>query len=278
VARVIGGVVSMGLMAALTIGMPPTLPDIVLEAPDAPSRAAAAALAQPLRRIAGVLHSKFDLPLPARVVTRFYASREQLTVGLVAHASVTAATAEALTRFAAGIALPNSLLVRMPPAPAAGDEWTRLLAHELTHLAQIELAGGEPPAARWLVEGMAEWVAYGVLDHLHPGALPRHRRLAARTACEPSSGRLHLDALSTARGFLDRVEADGSVRVYHIAFTLTDQLVGQHGLHAARRYFRAFREARGANDAFVLAFGTSPAQFESAAAVALARACTVTAA
>jgi hypothetical protein len=275
--HVVVGVIGVGLIAALTTGMPPALPDIVLDAPDASSLAAASALAQPLRRIARILQSQFDLPLPVRVVTRFYASRERLTIGLVTHAGLTATTAGELTRFAAGIALPNSLLVRMPPATTAGDEWTRLLAHELTHLAQIELAGGEPPAARWLSEGVAEWVAYGVLDYLQPGALHRQQRSVARTACEASAGRLQLATLSTARGFLDLVEAEGSARIYHIAFTLTDQLVARRGFDAARRYFGAFRVFRSAEDAFRLAFGTSTAEFESAAVATLASRCTVTA-
>ena len=256
--------------------MPPTLPDIILDAPDAPSLAAAAALAQPLRRIAGILRSEFDLPLPARVVTRFYPSRERLTVGLVAHASMTATTAEELARFAAGIALPNSLLVRTPPSAMVGTEWTRLLAHELTHLAQIELAGGEPAATRWLVEGVAEWVAYNVLDRLQPGTLDRHRHIAARASCGASARRLQLATLSTARGFLDRIEAEGSARVYQVAFTLADQLVAQRGFDAARRYFLALRVSASAEHAFRLAFGTSTADFESAATVVLAQTCAVT--
>lgn len=275
--RILVGVIGGGVIAALTMGMPPTLPDIVLDAPDASSLAAASGLAHPLRRIARILQSQFDLPLPARVVARFYESRERLTIGLVAHAGVTATTADELTRFAAGIALPNSLLVRMPPATTAGDEWTRLLAHELTHLAQIELAGGDPPAARWLSEGVAEWVAYGVLDHLQPGALRRQQRSAARTACETSAARLRLATLSTSPGFLDLIEAEGSARIYHIAFTLTDQLVARRGFDAARRYFRAFRDVGSADDAFRLAFGTSTAEFESAALATRATRCTVTA-
>ena len=32
-----------------------------------------------------------------------------------------------------------------------------------THLSQIELAGDEGCGARWLAEGMADWVAFTVL-------------------------------------------------------------------------------------------------------------------
>jgi hypothetical protein len=52
--------------------------------------------------------------------------------------------------------------------------------------------------------------------------------------------------------------------------------VARRGFDAARRYFRAFRDVRSADDAFRLAFGTSTAEFESAALATLATRCTVT--
>ena len=47
-----------------------------------------------------------------------------------------------------------------------GSEWLRLIAHELTHVSQFELAGGEGRAEQWLAEGMAEHVAFQVLERL----------------------------------------------------------------------------------------------------------------
>jgi len=36
----------------------------------------------------------------------------------------------------------------------------RLIAHELTHVSQIELAVAKDAGEQWLAEGMAEWVAF----------------------------------------------------------------------------------------------------------------------
>lgn len=45
-------------------------------------------------------------------------------------------------------------------------EWLRLIAHDLTHVSQAELAGGDGRAEQWLAEGMAECVAFSTLERL----------------------------------------------------------------------------------------------------------------
>jgi hypothetical protein len=66
-----------------------------------------------------------------------------------------------LAAFATGATIPGTIFLMTPgQVGRPGAEWPRLIAHELTHLAQIELAGRHATPAQWLTEGMAEWVAY----------------------------------------------------------------------------------------------------------------------
>lgn len=220
-----------------------------------------------LDQIADRLRGDFGLPLPSRVTTYVYGSSGDFARGLVTHASLAPGRAASLAEFAIGVAVPGAILLRRPQRGVAA-EWPRLLAHELTHVAQIQLAGGEDGPAQWIVEGTAEWVAFRVLDHLQPGAW-RAQQAAARAAAEAyvqTAGGLDLEELSSARGFLARHRRAGTLRTYRLAFDLIDDLVGRHGFSALVTYFRSFRDAPDAQRNFVGAFDMSTEQFERATA------------
>src|SRR5207249_5140278 len=98
------------------------------------------------------------LPLPAGTRVHVYTTREAFRRGLVQDAAMGEEGANELAAFAIGIARPGRALLNGRLA-GGGREWLRLIAHELTHVAQFELAGGEGRAEQWLAAGMAERVA-----------------------------------------------------------------------------------------------------------------------
>jgi hypothetical protein len=232
----------------------------VLSVDGAPANAAAL-----LTTIARTVQMDFGLPLPTRITARIYDGQARFEQGLATYGAVPAPQAAELARFAIGAAVPGTLLLVAPAAaPAPSLEWPRLIAHELTHLAQIELAGTEARPAQWLAEGMAEWVAYRVLTRLglvdfetwSTGA-----RTAAADWVERAAG-LDLEALATPYGFLAHHQRVGPLLTYRLALHLTDRLVEREGLPALVGYFQAFRSSSDPVLNFGTSFGTSLGEFE----------------
>ena len=222
--------------------------------------------AREIRHIVDVLTTDLGLPLPASTRVHVYSTREAFRRGLVQDAALGEDGADELAAFAIGIARPGRALLNGRMADG-GREWLRLVAHELTHVAQFELAGGEGRAEQWLAEGMAEHVAFQVLERLGAGSLASHRRVALTRVQQQSAfahGRLDLRTLGSPRDFTLRHQREGSVETYHLTFLLADYLIQRHGFGAMLEYFgRLKRESSAA--AFRSAFGYSIAVFESEA-------------
>src|SRR5207245_11561053 len=112
--------------------------------------------------------------------------------------------------------------------PRAAREWLRLVAHELAHVAQIELAQGEGRAEQWLAEGMAEWAAFTVLERLGLDSLAEHRAVARGHVREQAAlreARLDLESLGSPRGFTVRHLREGSLPTYQLSFLMPDSLI-----------------------------------------------------
>jgi hypothetical protein len=174
--------------------------------------------------------------------------------------------ADELAAFAIGIARPGRALLNGRLA-GGGGEWLRLVAHELTHVAQFELAGGEGRAEQWLAEGMAEHVAFQALERLDQGSLAMHRRVAlVRVQRQPAfaHGRLDLSTLGSPRDFTLRHQREGSVETYHLTFLLADFLIERHGFGAMVDYFGRLKR-QSSEAAFRSAFGYPIAAFETQA-------------
>jgi hypothetical protein len=131
-----------------------------------------------VRGIAAMVKGQFGLPLPPEVTVYVYGTRRGFEEGLVQDAKLSPGRAAELGEFAIGVGRPRKLLFR-DDAADRGRDWLRLIAHELVHVSQIELAGGERGPEQWLKEGMAEWVAFGVLERLQIDSLAHRRRGAA---------------------------------------------------------------------------------------------------
>ena len=223
-----------------------------------------------IERVVDVLTRGLGLPLPEGTRVHVYATREAFRRGLVQDAAMGEEGADELAAFAIGMARPGRALLNGRLADGS-SEWLRLVAHELTHVSQFELAGGEGRAEQWLAEGMAEHVAFQALERLGGGSLATHRRLAlVRVRKQPAfaHGRLDLTTLGSPRDFTLRHQREGSVETYHLSFLLADYLIQEHGFAKMVEYFGRLRR-QSSEAAFTAAFGENLAAFETNALTCL---------
>jgi hypothetical protein len=226
-----------------------------------------------VRGIAAILVRDLGLPVPGQLMVYVYSTRDVFEQGLVDDGRVSRVRAAELSDFAVGVGKRRQLLLHRE-STIGTLEWVRLLAHEMAHVSQIELAEGEGRAEQWLAEGMAEWVAFRVLERLQLDTLRRRRVLAMETMREHEpvlQGRLDLETLGTPRGFTVRHLREGSQATYQLAFVLTDYLIAREGFDRVVRYFESFSKRADRRGNFAAAFGQSLAEFEHEALVHLAQ-------
>jgi hypothetical protein len=214
-------------------------------------------------RVARVF-DELALPLPERIRLELYPSADLLAHGITRHAGFAPDLASAVGRFAAGIAVEETLLLLEPEFRRGPRVWLRLLAHEMAHLSQIELGGGVRCGARWLVEGMADWVAFTVLDRLGVARMSvEHEAILSQARRDMTTGlRVDLDQMDGARGFLRYAENVGVVPVYGLAFVLTQHLIERRGLDAVVEYFRTCATDSNRRTRFERSFGQRLEDFE----------------
>lgn len=148
------------------------------------------------------------------------------------------------------------------------DGWPRrvsLLAHELGHVLQYELGGGQRgTSAQWLREGFAEWVALRVMEVLERTTLTDVRRYAiVRVRSHGPFDRMPpLADLSSFRDWVGHSRGPAGDVLYDFALLAAIAAIERHGLEHVLRYFALFagRQEPAAN--FMAAFGESEAQFE----------------
>jgi hypothetical protein len=218
-----------------------------------------------IRGIATILVRDLRLPMPPVFTAYVYSGREGFERGLVADAHVSPIRAAELSEFAVGIGKRRQLLLNDEGGTARGREWFRLIAHELAHVSQIELAQGEGRAEQWLAEGMAEWVAFNVLERLSLDTVVNRRAMATagiRNHAALVAARLDLETLGNPRGFTVRHLREGSLPTYQLAFLMADYLVTRDGFPRVVAYFRSFERKQDRYSNFRDTFGQSLEQFE----------------
>jgi hypothetical protein len=215
--------------------------------------------------IAAILSRDLKLPMPERVTVYVYSSRQVFEQGLIRDAHVSPVRAAELSDFAIGVGRRRQLLFNDEAYDHRGREWLRLIAHELAHVSQIELAQGEGRAEQWLAEGMAEWIAFTVLERLSLDTVQNRRAIAAagiRTHAALVAAKLDLDTLGTPRGFTVRHLKEGSLPTYQLAFLMADYLIARDGFDRTVQYFKGFGHGGGRRDTFLTAFHQTLEQFE----------------
>ena len=134
------------------------------------------------------------------------------------------------------------------------------------HVSQIEMAGGEGRADQWLAEGMAEWVAFNVLERLALDTVVHRRAMATggiRNHAALVAARLDLETLGNPRGFTVRHLKEGSLPTYQLAFLMADYLITRDGFPRVVAYFRSFERRQDRHINFRETFGQSLEQFET---------------
>jgi hypothetical protein len=218
-----------------------------------------------IRGIAAILVRDLKLPLPTSFTAYVYSGRDGFERGLVTDANVSPMRAAELSEFAVGIGKRRQLLLNDEGGTARGREWFRLIAHELAHVSQIELAQGEGRAEQWLAEGMAEWVAFNVLERLALDTVVHRRAMATagiRNHAALVAARLDLETLGNPRGFTVRHLKEGSLPTYQLAFLMADYLITRDGFPRVVAYFRSFERRQDRHINFRETFGQSLEQFE----------------
>jgi hypothetical protein len=218
-----------------------------------------------VRGLTAILVRDLGLPMPTAFTLYVYGGRQPFETGLVQDAQVAPARAAELSEFAVGIGKRRQLLLNDDGGQPRGREWLRLIAHELAHVSQIEMAQGEGRAEQWLAEGMAEWVAFTALERLGLDTLANRRVLATagiRNHAALVAARLDLETLGNPRGFTVRHLKEGSLPTYQLAFLMADYLIDRDGFPRMLEYFKSFERRQDRHSNFRDTFGQSLDQFE----------------
>ena len=218
-----------------------------------------------VRGLTAILVRELALPMPTTFTLYVYGGRSTFEQGLVQDAQVAPARAAELSEFAVGIGKRRQLLLNDDGGQPRGREWLRLIAHELAHVSQIEMAQGEGRAEQWLAEGMAEWVAFTSLERLGLNTVANRRVLAIagiRNHAALVAARLDLETLGNPRGFTVRHLKEGSLPTYQLAFLMTDYLIERDGFERVVAYFKSFERRQDRHSDFRDTFGQSLDQFE----------------
>jgi hypothetical protein len=218
-----------------------------------------------IRGIAAILTRDLKLPMPPAFTAYVYSGRQGFERGLIVDAHVSPTRAAELSEFAVGIGKRRQLLLNDEGGTARGREWYRLIAHELAHVSQIEMAQGEGRAEQWLAEGMAEWVAFNVLERLGLDKVPNRRAMATagiRNHAALVAARLDLETLGNPRGFTVRHLREGSLPTYQLAFLMADYLIARDGFPRVVAYFSSFEHKQDRHANFRKTFGQSLEHFE----------------
>jgi hypothetical protein len=225
---------------------------------------AAMAASDMVPSVAALLAETFAAPLPRAVTLGLYRTRLAFTTGLVHDVGLSPRMALDVSRTALGFALPRTVLLLT--GEGAGDH-VRLVAHEMMHVSQMELAGPGGRPTHWILEGTAEWGALTLLQHLGAPAIESRMGVARAIGLRylTDHPRFSLASVRRSDDFRRWQRAAGDLVAYHVSYALAEQLVARHGLPAVLTYFRAYRHSEDHVKNFQRAFGSSPEDFIAAA-------------
>jgi hypothetical protein len=143
-------------------------------------------------------------------------------------------------------------------------ERIHVLAHELTHIVQYELAHGRLVGDLWLIEGLADWVASRVLEALGLETFSRrkHEKIAQVKRESEHVPLPSLSQMATVQDWDALSARYGSALAYAQAFLATDLLIHQQGLSSVMEYFRRVNPSTDRFQNFQVAFDEELSAFE----------------
>jgi hypothetical protein len=198
--------------------------------------------------------------LEAEPVTLYlYENRRAFARGLIEAGDLAPAVAEATAQYACAISTQGKILVNAAELRhAPWPDRLRLLAHELTHVAQFALSGGRRGTSdQWLREGYADWVSFQLVDRL---GLDEYARLRQEVAAQLRRARRRqpLPSLADLTAFQqwDAMRAQhGETVTYGVAFFAVEHLLKARAPEAMATYFRLFARSQDRLANFRVAFG-----------------------
>ena len=199
---------------------------------------------------------QLERQLSSKEKERFQATKTE-SIALAARQRATTAVAVGMYK---RVLVNDLTFVRYP-----WSERIRVLAHELTHTVEKNLADGRLISADlWLVEGFAEWVAYKVLDALDVESFAKGREQAIEVTAKARQYQTFpsLTQLVTGTEWLTWARTLGREATYGQALLAVDFLIEQKSLSAVVEYFRLFGKLNNRERNFVTAFGEPVSAFE----------------
>jgi hypothetical protein len=155
----------------------------------------------------------------------------------------------------------NSLIIINVDGTPTARQRTFLLAHELTHQYQRQLAGAKAGEVKWMLEGMAE--AVGVQVVARQGFMSVENYKANwQTGISMAKSKPSLTDLRTSQEWSSALSAYGSGLTYKTAGLSSLILIEQHGIQSVIKYFEALGKGQSSNEAFRNAFEADMLQFE----------------
>jgi hypothetical protein len=140
----------------------------------------------------------------------------------------------------------------------------KTLAHEMTHIAQYELAESHCSFHYWMAEGFADWAAYKVLGRLKLDTFARGKESFIKSVATLRYTRTlpTLNQISSAADWDYMGKSLGVEATYGQSFLAVDWLIEQQGLPAVVEYFKLFGHSNDRDSNFATAFGKRVAAFD----------------
>ncbi len=238
---------------------------VPLDRPAPPSLSESADTETLLGAVASVLVGRIGLPLSSPLNAYLYSNQEAFELGLVTEARGETWLAKDMARFAWGVGTYYGIFLRQDKLSTAPlFRRVGLIAHELTHVSQYEVAGGRRGTSdQWLREGAAEWVRFRVLEYFQLRSYADSKAEVIQEVRRRGSAEEFpsLTSLVTFREWVTARNQSGQWATYSQAFMAVDLLVERRGSAAVMEYFRRFGRLNDREENFRAAFGQPVSEF-----------------
>lgn len=197
------------------------------------------------RVAAGLLHGRLQLPFPAETTVYLYVNQATFAAGLEREGRVASAGAWEHARFAAGVAGGRGIFLRADlMASMTLLNRVALIAHELTHVSQVEMRrGGRGGPAQWMAEGHADWAKYRVIEMMGYRSYADSRREVRQSILRSATPVRYFPSLidlARADQWADARNRLGSAATYGQAFVAVDWLIERYGTDKVHEFLRRF--------------------------------------
>ncbi|MDR3591771.1 MAG: hypothetical protein P4N41_19120 [Negativicutes bacterium] len=151
------------------------------------------------------------------------------------------------------------IIVDMSGVPTVRQK-TFLIAHELTHQIQRQIAGSQAGQVKWLLEGMAETTGAQVVSRRGYLSLDEYRN-NWRSGLQQAADKPDLAELKSADGWSASLARYGSAATYKTAGLAAMTLTERFGQQKVLDYFSGLGRGESPEDSFQKAFGIPMADF-----------------